>query len=154
MKILAYLSLSIMINLFAYLIKSDFIHSFPGADFLTMLVMIMTINTATSSYIISKLEELANAIPGKTFTFVKTYKHIRLALYEQVVLVVISFLVLIIRSSDYLNDKSVNQVNYCEYYKTAIDIFLTLIFIMIIGILWDTGKSIFAITIKPNDQEK
>lgn len=148
MKLFAYLAFAALINVFAFLMKSDFIHTFPGADFLAMLVTIMAINTATSSYIVSKLEDLANKAQSH-FDFSPTYRQIKLSLLEQVVLIIVSFLILIMRSSEYFKTATNTAKPYAAYYSFATDVVLTWIFVIVIGILWDTGKSIFALITKP-----
>ena len=64
-----------------------------------MIVTIMAINTATSSYIITKLEEMAY---GSNFNFNKTYDAMRTAIFEQVIIVIISFILLVFRSNQFV----------------------------------------------------
>jgi hypothetical protein len=150
-KVFAYLSGALIINWIAFLLKSDFITTFPGSDFITMVVMILAINTATSSYIISKLEDLARK-DNINFDFTDTYKEIKKSIIEQVIIFIVSFVVLIIRSSKIINPQPpADQFNYLSF---GVDVLLTLLLLLIIDILWDTGKSIFILTSKFGKKDK
>lgn len=136
--ILAYLCVSIILNYLANAIGSDFIIKFPGADLITLIVTIFAINVATSNFIVSKIQELQRI---KNVSFERSYAALKRSMLEQVGLIVVTFVLLIIRESKVL----------VEYFDAAkfqymIGIMTTFVLLYSIGILWDTGRSMFLMT--------
>lgn len=136
MKILAYIGLAFIINIGCYAIKSPYLSEFLTSNIVTIILTLLAINTATSSVLTSKLDDISKNHSG--FSFAATYRELKKSLFEQLILLVLSVVVLIILNSKLLKDN-------VDCLKEGSDIALTTIFIYTIDILRDTGVAIFEI---------
>src|SRR5659263_207105 len=94
-KIISYLFVSFLISLGAKEIDSDFISRF-SSDFITLLTTLLAINIASGSLIAGKLKEI-NLKTGQSFS--KTSRELKRSLLIQLVLIAISFVILVLKSS-------------------------------------------------------
>ncbi len=126
-----------MLNWIAIAINSDFLYEFPGADLITLIVTIFAINVATTNFIISKIQELQRI---KNTSFANSYKTLNSSITVQLILIILSFVILIVRSSTLLD--GLNEGNK----KMGVGIAITFVLIYSISVLWDTGRSMFLIS--------
>lgn len=142
-----YIVLALVLNIISVSIKSDFLERFLFNNIVVILITLMAINTATTSLIISKLEDISEK---KKIDFKKTYNEMKLSLVEQIVLIIVAIIL------SMLNDSKV--IKNLNYHQFVFNTLMTFIFIFAIDILRDTGIAIFKITeikqkIKNKDSE-
>jgi hypothetical protein len=144
-KILCVLVLSIAIEALSIYIESPFLIEFLKNKIVEILITLMAINTATSSFIVSKLQDI-----GKQFntSFKKTYQEIKFSLVEQIILLVLSILILTFLYSKTAEPYLTEKVRYIA------DVVLIFNFIYAIDILRDTGVAMFNILIELDEQDK
>lgn len=116
-------------------LNSVFLEDYLKDNLITLLIALLAINTTTSSVVMTKLKEIADATGG-SFKF--TVEQLKLSIYEQVIFILIAAMLLIFHGS-----------------KTIMDIHLWMPFIvngliasvLVAGLyaLFDTAKSIFVI---------
>jgi hypothetical protein len=139
---LFFIFISIVLNGIAILLKSDFLGAYLTNNIITILITLLAINIATSSIIIIKLQEITG---NKHLFFKLTYRELSKSLVEQIVLIVISIVLLMLRDSETLN-------THVYYFIEIIDTLLLAIFINEIQILFDTGKTVFIIVNGEQDE--
>ena len=147
LKILESLGVSAILIGLEYFLKSDFLSNFIEEDLVGLLLTLLAINTATSTVISSKLEEISERT-GADFSDV--VKEIKFSLLEQIIMIILSIILLISLSSEVLL-KSIEDIDL------IFRIVLTTILIYSIEILRDTGVTIFNIIIelnRKNEQEE
>lgn len=141
-NIFFYLGVGFILVIASHLLKSSFLSEFLHDNIIVLLITLLAINTATSSLIISKLQDMATKY--KT-SFKLTYKELKISLFEQIIQIGLAIIFLV------LSDSEVIKLNF-QYHNFLFDILLTAVFVYSIDILRDTGKAIFEI-IKVNDGE-
>ncbi len=135
-----YLVISAIVNLITVMLNSVFLTSFLEKNLITLLVALLAINTTTMSIIMVKLRELKDKFGIK---FDKTLNSLKVSLYEQVVLIPLSVLVLVIRDSIEI----IKQFSYSQF---ICDTLLIAIFTYAIHILFDTARGVFIIITTEN----
>ncbi|WP_228235073.1 hypothetical protein [Allomuricauda sp. M10] len=143
LKILASLGLAVILNGLEYFLKSDFLSTFIEEDLVGLLLTLLAINTATSTVISSKLEDIAQRT-GADFSDV--VKEIKFSLIEQIVMIILSIILLISLKSSFLL-QSIDHIGF------VINLALSTILIYSIEILRDTGVTIFDIIIELNKKD-
>ncbi|MEP3838889.1 MAG: hypothetical protein ABJM36_14650 [Algibacter sp.] len=123
-----------------YFLKSSFLSIFLKDNLVGLLLTLLAINTATSTVISSKLEDISERTGAN---FEDVIKEVRGSLIEQIVLIGLSVVLLIV-----LHSKLLDLGTY--YIDIIINIFLTTILVYAIDILRDTGVAIFNIVIELN----
>ncbi len=131
-NIALFLLISLIIVYISNYIGSTFLLKFLVDDLITILITIFAINTATNSFLINDLSNLAKA---KNIKFQNSYKQIKISIKEQVVLIAFGFILLIFRESQIMQNK--------EVLSFIIDTLILCIFIYSIDILRDTAIAIF-----------
>lgn len=109
-----------------------------------LLLTLLAINTATSSVISSKLEEVSSRTGAN---FIDVVKEIKFSLIEQIILITVSIVSLICYESEIL-------INKVENLQLFLNVILTTVLIYSIEILRDTGVTIFNIIIELNKDSK
>lgn len=146
--IFAYLFISLIINVVALAVKSTFITDYDGSNMITLLVTIFAINVATSNFIISKLNEF-KVVSGKSFT--KSFSALNSTMIEQILLILLAFVILIIRDSPIIK---MVLIVFDIPVSLIIDTLLIFIVIYYLSILWYTGKSMVAINNTENGKKE
>ncbi len=148
-NIIVFLFVSIALNELSTSIGSEFIKKFQGSDLITMLLMIFTLNVATTNFIISKLNEIK--LISKT-KFDKTESSLKGLMVQQISLIIVAVVTLIFRDSPMIYEK----YYFVERIRCSSIINVTLIFIVLyyLSILWDIGKAMFLISNFKSDGEK
>lgn len=136
--IFASLGIAIILIVSEHLLESSFLSLFLKENLVGLLLTLMAINTATSTVISGKLEEISGRT-GANFT--EVIKEIKLSLVEQIILIVISVILLIIEGSKVLETKIDN-------FDIWINILLATILVYAVDILRDTGVAIFNIVLE------
>jgi uncharacterized membrane protein len=136
--ILASFSIAAILIVAEHFLKSSFLSVFLKENLVGLLLTLMAINTATSTVISSKLEEISERT-GADFSNV--IKEIKFSLVEQIVLIVVSVILLIIEGSSVLETK-------IQYFDILINIMLATILVYAVDILRDTGVAIFNIVLE------
>lgn len=126
-------------------INSDFLVLFLKQRIIEILLTLLAINTATSAFIVSKLQEISVQYKH---SFKGTYNEIKLSLIEQIVLIAVSASILISLDSEVLKPLIGEKLNY------VFDVILIFCFIYAIEILRDTGTAMFDILIQIEDEKK
>lgn len=144
-RILWVVIISIAIEALSIYIESTFLINFLKDKIVELLITLMAINTATSSFIVSKLQDIATQY--KT-TFKTTYREIKFSLIEQLVLIFLSIVVLAILDSKTIEPYLTLKLRY------IIDFILIFNFIYAIDILRDTGVTMFDILLELDDLPK
>ena len=94
-KAITFLSISFLLCFISMKIKSDFIDNFTNG-FIPLLTTLLAINIASASLIAGKLKEISIRTGMK---FEKTTKELKRSLTIQLILISISLLVLLLKSS-------------------------------------------------------
>ena len=134
-NIFAYLGAAFIITLVSSQLQSSFLSKFLYDNIITLLITLLAINTATSSLIISKLQEIAKELKRD---FNLTYRELKNSLIEQIILIGAATVLLILKDSKWL-------LNNFSHHNLIFDSLLTAVFIYAMDILRDTGKAIFDI---------
>ena len=135
-NIFTFVGFAAIINGLAFYLKSDFIGPFLKDNLVNIITTLLAINIATCSLIIAKLKDISDH--DGNVDFKKTYNEIKSSLFEQVVLIIVVFVLSVLASSSVLKG-----LKYPHQF--VFDTLLTAAFIYALFILWDTGKSIFLI---------
>lgn len=137
-------AISVLLMATEHFLKSSFLSIFLKEDLVGLLLTLLAINTATSTVISAKLEEIS----GRTgANFEDVIKEIKNSLLEQIILIGLSVIFLIFLNSEIL-------VNKIDYLNLIINTILTTILIYAIDILRDTGVAIFNIVIELNKKDE
>ncbi|MFS4491730.1 hypothetical protein [Maribacter sp. 2308TA10-17] len=142
--IFASFGIAFILIVFEYFLESSFLSLFLKENLVGLLLTLMAINTATSTVISGKLEEISERTGAD---FADVIKEIKFSLVEQIALIIMAVILLIIEDSKVLETK-------VEYFDTLINILLATILVYAVDILRDTGVAIFNIVIelsKKND---
>lgn len=124
--------ISFILNLISYYLESNFLLEFLSSNLIIILLTLLAINTATTGLLSIKIAELETKFNDLDFN--STYIEMKFSLKEQIILIILSLLVLILKDSKLIDFQ-------CENF--IIGTFLTTIFIYAIDILRDTGISVF-----------
>ncbi len=124
-----------VINYLCAILKSSYLTNFLNENIILIFIPLLAINITTSSFIIGKLSDITEKY-GTNFT--NTYKELKTALFEQLILIIIAIVCLIVKNSCYFIQLGSN-------YMFIADSLLIGAFIYNIDILRDTGISIFQI---------
>jgi uncharacterized membrane protein YhaH (DUF805 family) len=135
LKILAYLCIGVVLYLSAFLLKSDFLNSFINENLITILLALMAINATTISVIVSKLHDITQKQEVNLDLSIQSMKN---SIVEQVIILLISTFLLILRTSLIIKDM-------WQYAVPIISILLISLFTYAIHILYDTVNSVFVI---------
>lgn len=144
-KIFLFLIYSVALEAIFIFINSDFLVVFLKQRIIEILLTLLAINTATSAFIVSKLQEIGSQYKH---SFKGTYNEIKLSLIEQIVLIAVSASILISLDSVLLKPLIGEKLNY------VFDVILIFCFIYAIEILRDTGTAMFDILIQIEDEKK
>ena len=121
-----------MFNLINVWIESTFLNHFLNENLINIQLSIMAITIATYTFIISKLEELAQKYESK---FDRTYQALRGAIHEQLCCIGLTTLLLIVKNS--------TLSRQLPHFDFVIDTLISTVFIYAISILKDVGSTIF-----------
>lgn len=131
-----YILIAFLLNILSVWIESPFLSKFLHDNVVNILIYLLAINTATTGIVLTKLTELSEL--NNNFDFSESYKELKAALWEQIILIGISLLVLILKDSAIIKAKF-------EYHDLVFDTVITAIFINSLDSLRDTSKAIFLI---------
>lgn len=135
-KSVTYLVVAFLICLLSTTLKSDFINEF-AENFIALLTTLLAINIASGSLIAGKLKEI-NLKTGQKFE--KTTKELKRSLTIQLILITISFLNLVLKSS--LLISNIIGVDTLDLIANTITIG---IFIYYLDTIKDLGQALFAL---------
>jgi len=144
-KILVLIIISILLNILSILLKSNFLDSFLINNLVLIQINLLAINTATTGIILTKLKELS-ATNGE-FNFDKSYKALKNALTEQIILISLGVIGLILKDSKVLKELII-------YPDPIFNSLLTSVFLYSLDTLRDTGNAIFLIIKKDKSDLK
>ena len=133
--------ISIAIEAICLFLQSNFLVPFLVNKIVEIQITLIAINTATSSFIVSKLQEISKLYDR---SFKSVYEEIKLSLFEQIALIVFSILCLTIRQSSLLMPLFKSYLDL----KYIFGVFMIFSFICSIDILRDTGAAMFNILIE------
>jgi len=131
-----YIVAALFLNLLSTVLKSTFLAKFLHDNVIIILVNLLAINTATTGIVLTKLKEISEL--NKDFDFAESYKALKNALFEQLILIGLSVIALI------FNDSEVFKLKLA-YHDLIFNSIITAIFINSLDTLRDTGKAIFLI---------
>jgi hypothetical protein len=129
-----YLLISFLFCFVSHTLQSKNLLNYLSINIIGLLFTLLAINTATSGLIASKMQDLVFKFPR--FDFKETIKQMKLSLFEQIILIVISAITITLQGSK-LVDFSKKEF--------TLDIILVSIMIYSIDILWDTGRAVFVV---------
>lgn len=135
-KIISYLVISFLISLGAKEIDSDFISKF-SSDFITLLTTLLAINIASGSLIAGKLKEI-NLKTGQSFS--KTTRELKRSLLIQLILIAISFVILVLKSST-----KISVLIGADMMELISNTITVAIFIYYLDCIMDLGRALFSL---------
>ncbi len=135
-KSVTYLVIAFLISLFAQKIESSFINDFSN-NFIGLLTTLLAINIASGSLIAGKLKEISIQT-GQAFD--KTRKELKRSLSVQLVLITISFLVLLLKTS-----KVISNILTDNILLIASNTITVAIFIYYLDTIRDLGRALFSL---------
>lgn len=138
LRMVLLLAISIAIEAVSLFLESNYIVPFLVSKIVEMQITLMAINTATSSFIVSKLQEVAQQYRT---SFSSVYRSIKMSLFYQIALIIFSILCLTVRSSHVLSPLFRSYPNT----KYIFAVLIIYSFICAIDILRDTGAAMFNI---------
>ncbi|MBK7344714.1 MAG: hypothetical protein IPJ06_17455 [Saprospiraceae bacterium] len=130
-NIALFIVVSIVVKLLSDYLESKFLIEFLEDDLITILITVFAINTATNSLLITDLAKLAKS---KEIKFKNSYEQIRIAIAEQLILVMLGFLLLIIRGTSQGLPMEIMYI---------VDTLLIATFVFALDILRDTALAVF-----------
>lgn len=125
----------ILYSLSEYL-QSDYVEKFILENLITLLIALLAINTTTISVILTKLHEINKKYDGVDFK--RSIHEMRVSITEQVVLIALSVIALILKTSARVDQFFGNS-------EVVIGVTLLALFVFAIQILYDTANGIFVI---------
>lgn len=129
-----FIIIAIIITFLGATLESKFLFKFLQENIISLLLILLAINTTTLGLIASKIQDIVVKIPEMDFS--DTIKEMKTSLLEQIILIIASVFCLLLMDS--------NKISF-EYKNEIGNVILISIFIYAINILWDTGKSVFII---------
>lgn len=126
--------IALSITAISNILNSTFLFIYLQTNIISLLITLLAINTATSGLIASKIQDFVIQKPEIDFS--PTIKEMKVSLFEQIILIVISVISLIFQNSTKIE---------LEFKDDICNIILITAFIYAIDILWDTGKAVFVI---------
>lgn len=126
--------IALSITTIGNVLNSTFLFTYLQTNIISLLITLLAINTATSGLIASKIQDFVIQKPEIDFS--PTIKEMKVSLFEQIILIIISVVSLIIQNSEKIE---------LEFKDDICNIILITVFIYAIDILWDTGKAVFVI---------
>ena len=129
-----FIIIAIIITFLGAILESKFLFKFLQENIISLLLILLAINTTTLGLIASKIQDIVVKIPEMDFS--DTIKEMKTSLLEQIILIIASVFCLLLMDS--------NKISF-EYKNEIGNVILISIFIYAINILWDTGKSVFII---------
>lgn len=133
-KSVTFIVLSFILALISLKLKSSFSDKFAD-NVLALLTTLFAINIASSTLIAGKLREIQN-VTGHPF--IQTKKNLKNSFYEQIIFIIIAFIIGLIRESNYL--KIIINIDNLKLICNSV---LFLSFIYYIDIIRDLGKALF-----------
>jgi len=131
-----YIVAAFALNALSIFFESPFLSKFLHDNVINILINLLAINTATTGIVLTKLKEISEN--HKNFDFIDSYKELKFALIEQIILIGLSITALIFKGS------AVIQAHLLHH-NFIFDTLITAIFINALDTLRDTGKAIFLI---------
>lgn len=125
------------------ILHSGYMYEFLKNNIITMLVTLLAINTATSTVLLAKLEDINKSYGGEIMG--EAVKEIRISFAEQIGLIVTAIIVLIVDNSCLLKQY--------QYINDVVTVLLIMIFVYAIYILRDTGLAIYQFISKKDEKE-
>lgn len=120
------------------LVNSNFLSNFLEANLIMLLIALLAINITTMSVVMVKLKEISDAHGGAKFP--KAVKEMKIAVYEQIILIVLGLISQILCKSELISKVSIRKD--IQFIISAVP---AIVLVYAITILWDTGRSIFVI---------
>ncbi len=139
LNIMKFIGISIVLECLFNCIGSNFLINYLKNNLIGILLTLLAINTATSTFIVSKLEEISNSYK---INFSETYSQIKLSLIEQIFLLILSIGAQTVFASEIIKPYSGKLLNY------TFDVIMIFSFIYAIEILRDTGIAMFEILVE------
>jgi hypothetical protein len=131
-----YLVVAFCLNILSLWLDSTFLAKALHDNIVIILINLLAINTATTGIVLTKLKELSEI--NNNFDFTESYNELKNALKEQVILILLSLIILIMKDSKVIK-------GILPYHDLIFDSIITAIFINALDTLRDTGKAIFLI---------
>lgn len=131
-----YIVSALALNLLSIFLVSPFLSKFLHDNLINILINLLAINTATTGIVLTKLKEISES--HNNFDFSESYKELKLALVEQIILIGLSMIVLIFNDSTLIK-------SHLSQHDFIFNTLITAIFINALDTLRDTGKAIFLI---------
>lgn len=138
--------IALLVNLFSYLVGTDFLLVYLKANLTTIQLGLMAINTATCGLVVSKLQEIKEK--HREINIKPITRELLASLKEQIVLILLGVILMLLLASNVIK-----QMNYCEHIIFALETLLIAVFVNSVQVLWDTGKSVFVLTDIMNDND-
>ena len=124
-------------------LDSAFLEEYLKVNLITLLIALLAINTTTSSVVMTKLKEIADAAGGN---FKCTIEQLKLSIYEQVMLIVLAAILMILAGSKIV-------IGLHVWMPFILNGAIASVFVAGLYALFDTAKSIFVI-LRYEDQDR
>ena len=130
-----YIVVAIAITGVSNWVGSGFLNKYLEENLITLLIALLAINTTTSSVVMTKLKDIADATGGD---FSSTVSQLEYSIYEQIVYIVLAVVILIFSGSKKI-------LGFHESVNVILEVLLAAVFVAAMHTLFDTAKSIFVI---------
>lgn len=141
-----FIVLGILMTSFCSLIESEFLATFLHQNIISLTITLIAITSAVRAIILSKLTEIK--ISNKQIDFSETFKELKISIYEQVAMIVISILTISIGDSKLL----IANPNIPIWF--IVNSILTTVLFYSIYILYDTAIAVIDIFIALSNNNK
>jgi hypothetical protein len=139
-----FLIIGLIVTLLTGWLKSDYISDFLSKNLITLLIALVAINTTTLSVVLTKIREISDKLGGD---FSRTAKEMKISIAEQVILVILAFIV------EVLGTSSLIIANF-PHITFISNVVLIAVFSYALYILYDTANSVFVILRFENQNPK
>lgn len=134
-----FIVLGVLMTCFCYFIKSEFLATFLHQNIISLTITLIAITSAVRAIILSKLTEIK--IAHKEIDFSETFKELKISIYEQVAMIMISIFVITIGDSKLI----VNEITSIAPF--VVNSILTAVLFYSVYILYDTAIAVIDIFI-------
>ena len=129
-----FILLGLMVNAISVSIGSCYLINFLDKNLIFLQIALLAINTATISIIFSKIREISDRHENAGFT--KTFKSLKTATFEQLILIIIAVAMEILKTSPYI----IEIFNWSVFIFNSV---LISVFFMSLQIVYDTARAVY-----------
>jgi hypothetical protein len=145
-NICLYTIIGLVVTITSWWLRSDYLANFLHSQIVNISITLVAITSAVRGLILGKITDLSK--DREDLNFDSTFKELRISLYEQIVMIFISLVLLMLAQGKRF------LIYADEHGQVIVDSLLTAIFIYQIYIVFDSSKAIIDIYIEINNKNK